>query len=293
MANLPYGGMKSLGVCLEQPGYGSEKIHAAYDIVSQRKFGRELSNPQRFDVKPDADGVVEHLDLNIRQVTATNTSHLLDLFLDFDQDVGVDAIVSLMKDNNYKALPPPLNEKSPVEYGYTLQLNMHKRANQKWSFLKWYTFTEKQPVSRIKSQLVHGEALEPGWTSPASVHHVKKVLYYLFERLPGTSMLYWNWACEQERVRRQNTTDESSRAAGYAFIREKGPRANNWNQFVEWTECGLIWRSTIQRHPFMGGRKGESRNRWVIIQKALSAPKHLSVGPFPYENSILKYWMTL
>ena len=118
---------------------------------------------------------------------------------------------------------------------YTFQVNIYKQPNNKWQILKWFMFDEKQPITKIKDKLVHGVPLEPAWCSPAYVHHVKKVLHYLFDRLPGTAKLYLTWADEQAHTMKKAPASDTQQH-GYAFIRGNGPKASNLNQFVEWMD---------------------------------------------------------
>ena len=64
-------------------------------------------------------------------------------------------------------------------------------------------FEEKQVFANIQDKLIHGQAFQPTWTSPAFISHVMKVLQWLFERLPGTSMLYITWASDNISQKRQ------------------------------------------------------------------------------------------
>ena len=64
-----------------------------------------------------------------------------------------------------------------------------------------------------------------------------QVLQYLFERLLGVTFVYNAWAGEDKgdpAVASAMTPE--CRSAGYAFIRDYGPKSNTLNQFVEWTD---------------------------------------------------------
>ena len=55
----------------------------------------------------------------------------------------------------------------------------------------------------------------------------------MLDRTGGMQIRIWTLA---PKFAKKQTLDQSAREAGYRFIREHGPRSNNMNQFMEWTD---------------------------------------------------------
>ena len=56
---------------------------------------------------------------------------------------------------------------------------------------------------------------------------------YMMDRMGGGQLRHW---IIKPRFEKKLTIDQQQRAEGYQFIRDFGPKANNRNQFVEWTD---------------------------------------------------------
>ena len=105
--------------------------------------------------------------------------------------------------------------------------------------MKWILFEGRQPVKKVEECLAHGRFLLPVFPGPAAAQHVKKVMFYLFERLPGTSAIYQQWEPERATIKRGDSApdfDANKRKEGWAFIQKCGPKANGQNQFRIWAE---------------------------------------------------------
>ena len=65
-----------------------------------------------------------------------------------------------------------------------------------------------------------------------------KVVHYMFQCLGGIRFRYFKQpsASRGTRAAAGCPADRNARKLGYLFIKEHGPRANNANQFVEWTD---------------------------------------------------------
>ena len=56
---------------------------------------------------------------------------------------------------------------------------------------------------------------------------------YMLDKMGGMQLGHW---AVQPKFTKKQTIDSAARNAGYQFIRDKGPRSNNRNQFMEWTD---------------------------------------------------------
>ena len=56
---------------------------------------------------------------------------------------------------------------------------------------------------------------------------------YMLDMLGGMQIRHW---VTQPKFTKKATLDTMARSARYQFIRDKGPRSNNRNHFMEWTD---------------------------------------------------------
>ena len=56
---------------------------------------------------------------------------------------------------------------------------------------------------------------------------------YMLDLMGGMQIRHW---VVQPKFTKKQTMDNAARSAGYQFIRDKGPKSNNRNQFMEWTD---------------------------------------------------------
>ena len=74
-------------------------------------------------------------------------------------------------------------------------------------------------------------------------------LNYMLNHMGGLQIRFWSI---QPKLINKKTPDNVAREEGCRFIREKGPKTNNRNQFMAWTD------QHIQAHPSKAGRKERS-----------------------------------
>ena len=70
------------------------------------------------------------------------------------------------------------------------------------------------------------------------------------------------------------TYDRAARTAGYAFIRDHGPRSNSQNQFVEWTDEQIH----LETSPIFGWTPGDVKDQAAKWTRALECPHPLALG---------------
>ncbi|CAK0868714.1 unnamed protein product [Prorocentrum cordatum] len=111
---------------------------------------------------------------------------------------------------NRMALPAPFKpDKGPGEIAFTTQPRiLPKGANGEQRALKRARFDAKVRADIAEEVFVEGRALAVHWGSSADIKTPLELFFCVMDR----------------------------RRAGYRFIEEFGPRADNRNQFVEWTD---------------------------------------------------------
>ena len=282
MANLPAAGMKSLGERLGLDGWSNERINVAYEAIAEFQMRHHTSVQM---VSLPGDPPVRNtraMDLNIKQVSPDNESklsgiHLFDIITNYEgAPLPKEQVVQMMRGNAYKELPPPLCAKEDFDFGYTMNVNIHEQADGKVSIVKWFIFEQRTDLKLAIGALCYGQACLPQWVGSSDLYKVKKVMLYLFERLPGTNVLYTRWSHNQsDKANQASLVDLNKRRAGYEFIRTKGPKANNVNQFVEWTDEFV----NREDSPIFGWSKGEVKESLSNYSKGATAARTLYQWP--------------
>ena len=253
MANLEASGMKSLGQYMSIDGHNNDYLKQAHSAVldSNLKLA-DSTTPVRHSTIEEKDTSPSVLDMPLREATVKKAKYLFDLMRDtqVEGDHDMKMIIPLMKAGAYNQLPLPLRPKGEIEgVGYQMQLKVEqvkvedennpgktKIVPGKYNIIKWFQFQKPQDVAQMKDILIHGVAHQPHWVHGAQT--VTKTMHYIFERIPGHTFLYNAWADEVRSATKKVSTDadKQKRMSGFEFIRTRGPKANNQNQFVEWTE---------------------------------------------------------
>ena len=227
--------MKALGEHLQHEGANSNRIHEAFTHTEHMKI-INLDEPKIVKPLPDAPDITDIDDLNVKPADLTIATHLIDIIRDYEGNLDIADVTAKLKNNEYADLPRPLNQKLDFQIGYHLNVNMKTQANGTHNIVKWFVFTQKQNVAHMKDVLIHGAAYQPDWVGSAYTIQVRKVLLYLFERLPGNTILYMDWPAEVAGSSSGAPYDNAKRHEGYRFIELYGPRSNNRNQFNIWTD---------------------------------------------------------
>ncbi|CAE7240867.1 unnamed protein product [Symbiodinium sp. CCMP2592] len=119
---------------------------------------------------------------------------------------------------NYKGLPEPFRLRHEPQVSYTMQL-----------IILPATPPEDQRSEAIK--MCDGISMRFEWGT-----HTRQALIgltYMLDNMGG--MQIRNWVI-QPKFEKKLTVDQTARDAGYRFIKEHGPKTNNANQFMEWTD---------------------------------------------------------
>ena len=240
MANMKAGGMKSLGQWLSIPGHTEQLELACTATMHSVLKLADGSTTTRTTVVDRKESSPCALDMPLLELTQKFAKDVFDFIVDFEGELDLKLITTLMKANAYDQLPKPLCPKVPVDAGYHMQVKIEKNGD-KYNIIKWIKFTEKQHATRIKDEMIYGIAYQPHWIQ-GKVQVTAKVLQFLFERIPGQTYLYNTWAEDAQTAVKSKpkkiatSIDQQKRNEGFAFLRNYGPKCNNQNQFIEWTE---------------------------------------------------------
>ena len=202
MANQACGGMKTLGVCMEQPGKTNQIIADVYAKVESLKPKFTDKDPI---VKFDAPVSTEIGDLCAwkynNQRRPGNAKWTLDIIQEWDgsfDQTAKDKITKLMEEyrvdqwsgqfddtvkgviacgmkaGQYHKLPAPFSPKSEWEVPFTMQLAVPPVGAGKWHIVKHFMFEDTQKIDVIHDRLARGTTCPICWWS-ANPFGTKKI----------------------------------------------------------------------------------------------------------------------
>lgn len=151
---------------------------------------------------------------------------------------GVDKeeVAKLYKQTRYSELPEHLAVRGNFRQPFTMQIFILDQPDGSYKVLKHIKFQ-----SRLKYSAVEKLALTAGTCHRVDfgTHWRKGPMYlqHMLEKLGGFQIRFYALV-PANAAKIVKTTDAMKE--GFKFIREKGPKANNQNEFVEWTEGEVI-----------------------------------------------------
>ena len=137
----------------------------------------------------------------------------------------------------YSELPSPFNLKEEPKVPYSMQIVVLPAAdppNPDDNFVdifKHIYMHKNKVMSKDCINTCHGSPMRFDWGS-----HSRNGLMasnYMLDRMGGMQLRLWTI---QPKLEKKITLDQEARENGYRFIRDHGPRSNNRNQFMEWTD---------------------------------------------------------
>ena len=137
----------------------------------------------------------------------------------------------------YRELPEPFNLKAEPKVPYTLQIvivpsYLPPDKEQDYVDIFKHIYLHKNKVSSADCvSFCHGAPVCFDWGKQTRL--ALAGLNNMLDRTGGMQIRIWTLAPKFEK---KHTLDQSARESGYRFIREHGPRSNNMNQFMEWTD---------------------------------------------------------
>ena len=137
----------------------------------------------------------------------------------------------------YRELPGPFNLKAEPNVPYSLQIlivpsYLPLDKEQDYVDIFKHIYLHKNKVSSADCvSFCHGAPVRFDWGKNSRL--ALAGLNNMLDRTGGMQIRIWTLA---PKFAKKQTLDQSAREAGYRFIREHGPRSNNMNQFMEWTD---------------------------------------------------------
>ncbi|CAK0837032.1 unnamed protein product, partial [Prorocentrum cordatum] len=240
MASPTAGNIKSIGEAVGSDASATDQIkNTRLDMAAVQSF-KKLDKPELFHSDPPAAFALR--DMPLQYVGhAVNLKHSVDWVALEDgaaEQLDTVDVHGAMCAGNYMALPIPFKpNKDPCELAFTAQLHiLPKDANGEQHALKYARFENKVRTDIAKEIFVAGKALAIHWGSTADKYTPLKLFYHMVDRLGGAQIHHWAQPSAAAAAVGGGGYDRGRRRAGYRFIEEFGPRANNRNLFAGWTD---------------------------------------------------------
>jgi len=210
--------------------------------------GLKLLGPQVKPLKSDRpSGDLCFIDLPVRDLDRMGGK--LEQFADIIQNFAVSGtfqidtefldttLYPLCAQAKYRDLPEPFCLKIEPKVPYSLQIvivpaHLPPDQDQHYVDILKHVYLHKNKVSSAECvSYCHGCAVRFDWGNQSRL--ALAALNYMLDRIGGKQLRIWTLAPKYEK---KQTLDQNARESGYRFIRDHGPRSNNRNQFMEWTD---------------------------------------------------------
>ncbi|OLP77444.1 hypothetical protein AK812_SmicGene42497 [Symbiodinium microadriaticum] len=140
---------------------------------------------------------------------------------------------------NSKGLPEPFRLRQEPKMSYTMQIIIlpatppaGEDPNSKYVHILKHVYLHRNKINASEAiKMCHGIPMRFEWGT-----HTRQALIgltYMLDKLGGMQIRNW---VTQPKFGKRVTVDQSARDAGYRFIKDHGPKTNNANQFMEWTD---------------------------------------------------------
>ncbi|CAK0892132.1 unnamed protein product, partial [Prorocentrum cordatum] len=159
--------------------------------------------------------------------------YFADCLGDYQGDIPWETLRDCAKTRDFKSMPEPFSLKKEPPGQCSMQVFVVKKADGKHDILKMRRGTGL--IWRYGNQFRVG----------------RLAVQYMLKKVEGYQLRYHTVVAKPGKGASRKTAEWELKAAGYKFIREKGPRTNNANQFVEFAgranAKGLtIWILTLR-----------------------------------------------
>ncbi|CAK0843828.1 unnamed protein product, partial [Prorocentrum cordatum] len=274
MASLTAGGIKSMGEIVGGDASATDQSKNTWLHAAAVQSYKTLGKPERFQSDPPAAFVLRDMPLQHTD-NVVNVKHLVDWVTLEDgaaEQLDTVDVYDARCGGNYMALPALFTpNKDPGEIAFTVQLCiLPEDANGEQCALKYVRFDNKVRADIAMDIFVAGRALTIHWGT------------LMMDRLGGVHVRHWVQPPVAAAVG-GGGYDMEKRRAGYRFMEGSGPRANNRNQFVEWTDEQVNdekhRKSESLRNYASGPVGARTLERWAITLKR----SH----PFVFDNIVV------
>ena len=207
--------------------------------------GQKLQGPEPKPIKSDrALGTVQISDRPIRHLEASpaKIEQFADILMGYQIDFTpgmFDQIYKLCYEDKYGQLPEPFSLVKAPLVPYTIQFVILPASvpqdadpNRSYYHIVKHVYLHRNKLSSKDCvAMCRGTPMRFEWGN--SVRLGLAALNYMMDGMGGQQLRHW---IIKPKYEKKLTIDQQQRSAGYEFIRNFGPRCNNRNQFMEWTD---------------------------------------------------------
>ncbi|CAE7631905.1 unnamed protein product, partial [Symbiodinium sp. CCMP2592] len=216
-----------------------------FDEAGGQANGMKLQGPERRPLRSDrTTGEVTIGDLPVRHLdsSATKLEQFADAIMHHPLEVTVTMFDNLYKfccENKDSNLPEPFNLKKEPSVPYSMQIIIQTAqpppggdTDGSYVHIFKHVYLHRNKVSASDCvQMCHGTPLRFDWGNHTRL--ALTGLNVMLDKMGGKQLRYW---LIKPKFEKKVSIDQQAREEGYKFIREFGPKANNRNQFMEWTD---------------------------------------------------------
>ena len=220
---------------------GTLTFHEACGQVN----GMKLQGPERRPFRSDrANGDVEIGGLPVRQLESSSAKveQFADAIMYHPLNVTGNIFDDLYKfscEGRFSQMPEPFKLKKEPTVPYTMQIIIQSAqppadgdAHGYYVHIFKHVYLHRNKVPGLDCvDMCYGNPLRFDWG-----HQTRAALMglnFMLDKMGGKQLRFW---VIKPKYEKRITVDQQAREEGYKFIREFGPRANNRNQFMEWTD---------------------------------------------------------
>ena len=270
---------------------GGQDGALTFDEAVNQVAGCKLTGPESRPMKSDRPpGDISIKDLPIRFLDPQVGSKL-EQFCDvipnhpgtISQQFFDDVVYRKCATGLYKELPEPWRLRKEPSVPYSMQIvilpdpSTPNGARESVLIFKHvYLHKNKLPVKDC-SDCCCGMAMKFDWGTHTRV--ALMAFNFMLDKVGGKQIRFW---CVQPKFQRKLTIDNQARADGYRFIRDQGPRANNQNQFMEWTDEQIHTPGS----PIEGWQEGKVNQALHNYMRRRQNAKTLEYWPFTLKSFV-------
>ena len=262
-----------------------------FDEACGQVNGRKLQRPEGRAMRSDRPvGDVCVGDLPVRQVDSSSTKleqsadHIMYHPLQVSSAM-FDNLYKICTESKYAQLPYPFCLKKEPTVPYAMQIVIQTTQppsegdpNGSYVHILKHVYLHKNKVpSRDCIEMCQGDALRFDWGHQTGV--ALMALNYMLDRMGGMQLRNWIIMAKFEK---KLTLDQQAREEGYKFIRDFGPRSNNRNQFMEWTDEQV----NLAGGKIEGWTEGKVKEALHNYMKGRQYAKTLDYWPFTFKSFV-------
>ncbi|CAE8596347.1 unnamed protein product [Polarella glacialis] len=221
--------------------------------------GQKLLGPHSAPIKTDRPlGEVGIGDLPLRMINPHGSKIVAfcDILMDQTCTWDLDKVHQQVSQGRYSDLPEPLRLKKEPIVPYTMQLFVLPAADGKYNVVKHINLHKNRLDVKLCMTMCYGQGMQIDYGK-----HFRDgftAFQFMLEKLGGFQLRFWP---VQPKFTKKIVLEASQRSEGYNFIRECGPRSNNVNQFMEWTD-EQVNNASAPIHGWQEGKVKEALNNY-------------------------------